>query len=59
MTAQEAFDKVKELEPSENPYSLHIDEFVFNVDGDEIRLLYAMGEYDGMPAIKVNGEYIN
>lgn len=59
MTEQEAFDKVKDLEPLENHTSLHIDEFVYNVDGDDIRLFYQIGHYEGIPTIKVNGEYIN
>ena len=59
MTAQEAFDKVIDLDPIENNTSLHVDEFVYKVENDEIRLYYAIGHYDDFPLVQVNGQYLN
>jgi len=59
MTEQEVLNKVKNLTPIANNSSLHIDEFIYKVDGDEIKLYYAIGGYDKIPLIEVNGKSIN
>ena len=58
LTRGEILNRVKGLEPLDENYSLHIYEQVYDIDGNDVRLMWTIGGDGQEPYIEVNEQEI-